>query len=57
MAKFLGAGVASAVIGAVVGVAAVFGVTAVVQDNARPQIDRSGQAGSSLLNQVEYGSR
>ncbi len=58
MAKFLGPGLGSAVIGAVLGgAAAVFGVTAAVQDNTRPDIDRSGNADSSLLNQVEYGSR
>ncbi|MBH0121718.1 DUF2613 domain-containing protein [Rhodococcus zopfii] len=57
MAKFLGPGLGSAVIGAVLGAAAVFGVTAAVQDNTRPEIDRSGNADSSLLNQVEYGSR
>ncbi|MBF0661219.1 MULTISPECIES: DUF2613 domain-containing protein [unclassified Rhodococcus (in: high G+C Gram-positive bacteria)] len=57
MAKFLGPGLGSAVIGAVLGVVAVFGVTAAVQENTRPQIDRSGNAESSLLNQVEYGSR
>lgn len=57
MAKFLGPGLGSAVIGVVLGAAAVFGVTAAVQDNSRPDIDRSGNADSSLLNQVEYGSR
>ncbi len=57
MAKFLGPALGSAVIGAVLGVVAVFGVTAAVQENTRPQIDRSGNAESSLLNQVEYGSR
>ncbi|MGN0042833.1 MULTISPECIES: DUF2613 domain-containing protein [unclassified Rhodococcus (in: high G+C Gram-positive bacteria)] len=57
MAKFLGPGLGSAVIGAVLGVVAVFGVTAAAQENTRPQIDRSGNAESSLLNQVEYGSR
>lgn len=57
MAKFLVPGVASAVIGAVVGVGAVLGVTAAAQDNTLPDIDRSGKADSSILNQVEYGSR
>lgn len=57
MAKFLGPGLASALIGAVVGVGVVLGVTAAVQENSRPQIDRTGNADSSLLNQVEYGSR
>ncbi len=57
MTKFLVPGVASAVIGAVLGLAAVFGVTAAASDNTRPDVDRSGNANSSLLNQVEYGSR
>ncbi|RVW09370.1 DUF2613 family protein [Prescottella agglutinans] len=57
MAKFLVPGVASAVIGALVGAGAVLGVTAAAQDNTLPDIDRSGNAPSSILNQVEYGSR
>ncbi|WP_430334248.1 DUF2613 domain-containing protein [Rhodococcus sp. ACT016] len=57
MAKFLVPGIASAVIGAVVGAGAVLGVTAAAQDNKLPDIDRSGNANSSILNQVEYGSR
>lgn len=57
MGKFLGPGLVSVVAGAVLGGIAVFGVTAAVQENSRPEIDRSGAADSSLLNQVEYGSR
>ncbi|MFD6860413.1 DUF2613 domain-containing protein [Rhodococcus sp. NPDC060086] len=57
MGKFLGAGLISAVAGAVVGAVAIFGVTAAVSETSRPEIDRSGNADSSLLNQVEYGSR
>jgi hypothetical protein len=57
MGKFLGPGLISVVAGAVVGAVAVFGVTAAVSENSRPEIDRSGNADSSLLNQVEYGSR
>ena len=57
MAKFLVPGIASAVIGAVVGAGAIIGITAAVQDNTLPDIDRTGNANSSLLNQVEYGSR
>ncbi|CAM3173714.1 DUF2613 domain-containing protein [Prescottella defluvii] len=57
MAKFLVPGIASAVIGAVVGAGAILGITAAVQDNTLPDIDRTGNADSSLLNQVEYGSR
>lgn len=55
--KFAVPGVASAVVGAVLGAVAVFAVTAALQQNTRPEIDRSGDAESSLLNNVEYGSR
>ncbi|CAM3040902.1 DUF2613 domain-containing protein [Skermania piniformis] len=55
--SFLGPGAASAVAGMLLGVVAVFGIVAAAQQNSRPDIDRSGNAGSSLLNQVEYGSR
>ncbi|MCP2276476.1 MULTISPECIES: DUF2613 domain-containing protein [Nocardia] len=55
--KFAVPGVASAVAGAVLGAIAVFVITAAVQQNTRPDIDRSGDADSSLLNNVEYGSR
>ncbi|MBY6680365.1 DUF2613 domain-containing protein [Rhodococcus sp. BP-316] len=47
----------SAVIGVVLGVAVVFGATAAASSDTRPEVDRSGNAESSLLNQVEYGSR
>jgi hypothetical protein len=57
MTKFLVPGVASAVIGAFLGAGVIFGVTAAASDNTRPEIDRSGNADSSVLNQVEYGSR
>ncbi|NLE78224.1 MAG: DUF2613 domain-containing protein [Rhodococcus sp.] len=57
MAKFLVPGAASAAIGAVVGVVAVLGITFAASENSRPEIDRSGNADSSILNQVEYGTR
>lgn len=57
MAKFVVPGAVSAAIGAVAGVVVVVGVTMAVQDNTRPEIDRSGNADSSILNQVEYGTR
>ncbi|MCJ0902035.1 hypothetical protein B2J88_09100 [Rhodococcus sp. SRB_17] len=57
MTKFLVPGVVSAVAGVVLGAAAIFGATAAASDNTRPEIDRSGNANSSILNQVEYGSR
>jgi hypothetical protein len=55
--KFAVPGVASAVIGAVLGAVAVFVVTAAAAQNSRPDVDRSGNQSSSLLNNVEYGSR
>ncbi|WP_433660448.1 DUF2613 domain-containing protein [Nocardia sp. CA-128927] len=55
--KFAVPGVVSAVGGAVLGVIAVLLVTVAVQQNSRPEIDRSGDKDSSLLNNVEYGSR
>ena len=57
MTKFLVPGAISAVAGVVLGAAAIFGATAAASDNTRPEIDRSGNADSSVLNQVEYGSR
>ncbi len=50
-------GVVAAVVGVVLGAGVVLGVTAAASENSRPDIDRSGNADSSLLNQVEYGSR
>ncbi|WP_433600102.1 DUF2613 domain-containing protein [Nocardia sp. CA-135953] len=54
--KFAVPGVASAVAGAVLGVIGVFVITMAVQQNTRPDIERSDST-SSLLNNVEYGSR
>jgi len=54
--KFAVPGVASAVAGAVLGVIAVFVITMAVQQNTRPDIERTDST-SSLLNNVEYGSR
>ncbi|MFC8044898.1 DUF2613 domain-containing protein [Nocardia sp. NPDC057353] len=57
MKSFAVPGLVSAVAGAVLGAIAVFVITAAAQQNERPEIDRSGNADSSLLNNVEYGSR
>ncbi|WP_194816419.1 DUF2613 domain-containing protein [Nocardia sp. XZ_19_385] len=54
--KFAVPGVASAVGGAVLGLLAVFAITAAVQQNTRPELDK-GDPDSSLLNNVEYGAR
>jgi hypothetical protein len=55
--KFAVPGVASAVAGAVIGAVAVFVITAAAEQNSRPAVDRSGNASSSLLGNVDYGSR
>ncbi|NKY53606.1 DUF2613 domain-containing protein [Nocardia vermiculata] len=55
--KFAVPGVASAVGGALLGVIAVFIVVTATAQNSRPEVDRSGDAASSLLNNVEYGAR
>ncbi|MCX5043050.1 DUF2613 domain-containing protein [Aldersonia sp. NBC_00410] len=55
--NFLVPGLVSALVGAVLGVGVIIGVTSAAEQNSRPDVDRSGNAGSSLLNQVEYGSR
>jgi hypothetical protein len=54
--KFAVPGVSSAVAGAVLGAIAVFVITIGVQQNSRPDIQRT-DSDSSLLNNVEYGSR
>ncbi|RJO76810.1 DUF2613 family protein [Nocardia panacis] len=55
--KFAVPGVASAVVGGLLGVASVFLITMAVEQNSVPTIDRSGDKDSSLLNDVQYGSR
>ncbi|WP_081706608.1 DUF2613 domain-containing protein [Nocardia sp. CNY236] len=55
--KFAVPGVASAVAGAFLGVVGVLVITTAMQQNSRPDIDRSGNKDSSLLNNVEYGQR
>lgn len=57
MGKFLGPGVVSAVVGAVLGTVAVLGITAAAAQNTRPDMGRENAAPSSLLGQVEYGQR
>ncbi|AHH22178.1 DUF2613 domain-containing protein [Nocardia nova] len=55
--KFAVPGAVSAVAGALLGVVAVFIVVTATAQNTRPDIDRSGDADSSLLRNVEYGAR
>ncbi len=54
--NFLVPGVASALAGVVLSAATIFGVTALAENDARPEsVPRLPE--SSVLNQVEYGSR
>ncbi|MFF0546828.1 DUF2613 domain-containing protein [Nocardia thailandica] len=55
--KFAVPAVASAIGGALLSAIAVFAITAAVQQNSVPSVDRSGDKDSSLLNTPEYGSR
>jgi hypothetical protein len=55
--KFAVPGVASAVAGAVLGTIAVLLITVAVQQNSRPEIQRGNDSSSSLLDNIEYGSR
>ena len=47
---------ASIVVGLLLGAAAVFGVTLMVQTDAKPPV-QAGDPASSVLNRVEYGDR
>ncbi|MFD3510048.1 DUF2613 domain-containing protein [Nocardia sp. NPDC058666] len=55
--KFAVPGLVSGLAGAVLGVIAVFGITAAAQQNSIPAPEESGDPGSSLLGNVQYGSR
>lgn len=57
MKSFALTGAASVIIGAIVGGLMVLGATSAVQQTKRPAIDRSANQNSSLLNNVQYGSR
>lgn len=50
-------GLVSALAGVAVGGLLVLGLTTAIEQNKRPEIDRSGDSQSSLLNNVEYGTR
>lgn len=47
---------ASLVVGLLLGAAAIFGVTLMLQQDARPPV-QAGDPASSVLNRVEYGDR
>jgi hypothetical protein len=56
MDRFIVPSAASIVVGLLLGAAAVFGVTLMVQQDTRPPL-QAGDPASSVLNRVEYGDR
>lgn len=56
MPRFVAPAVVSIVVGVLLGAAAVFGVTLMVEQDTKPRI-ASGDPQSALLNRVEYGDR
>jgi Protein of unknown function (DUF2613) len=56
MDRFLVPAAASIVVGLLLGAAAIFGVTLMVQQDSKPAL-QPGDPASSVLNRVEYGDR
>ncbi len=56
MNRFLVPAGASIVVGLLLGAAAVFGVTLMVQQDTKPPL-QAGDPAASVLNRVEYGDR
>ncbi|WKG03850.1 DUF2613 domain-containing protein [Mycolicibacterium sp. HK-90] len=56
MNRFVIPSAASIVVGLLLGAAAVFGVTLMVQEDTKPPL-QAGDPASSVLNRVEYGDR
>jgi hypothetical protein len=54
--RFVIPSAASVVVGLLLGAAAVFGVTLMVQQDTKPPL-QAGDPASSVLNRVEYGDR
>jgi hypothetical protein len=54
--RFVLPAAASIVVGLLLGAAAIFGLTLMVQQDTKPTI-QPGDPGSSVLNRVEYGDR
>ncbi len=54
--RFVLPAAASIVVGLLLGAAAIFGVTLMVQQDTKPPL-QAGDPGSSVLNRVEYGDR
>ncbi|MFE3541983.1 DUF2613 domain-containing protein [Nocardia sp. NPDC059177] len=55
--KFAVPGLISGLAGAVLGVIVVIGITAAAQQNSIPAPEATADPGSSLLGDVQYGSR
>ena len=56
MDRFIVPAAASIVVGLLLGAAAIFGVTLMVQQDTKPAV-APGDPASSVLNRVEYGDR
>ncbi len=56
MHRFLVPSAASIVVGLLLGAAAVFGVTLMLEQDTKPPL-QAGDPASSVLNRVEYGDR
>lgn len=56
MQRFLVPSAASIVVGLLLGAAAVFGVTLMLEQDTKPPL-QAGDPASSVLNRVEYGDR
>jgi hypothetical protein len=54
--RFVLPAAASIVVGLLLGAAAIFGLTLMVQQDTKPPA-QAGDPGSSVLNRVEYGDR
>lgn len=56
MNRFVAPAAASIVVGLLLGAAAIFGITLMVQQDSKPPLP-GGDPQSSVLNRVEYGNR
>ena len=56
MDRFLVPAAASVVVGLLLGAAAIFGITLMIQQDTKPPV-QAGDPASSVLNRVEYGDR
>jgi hypothetical protein len=56
MNRFVAPAAASVVVGLLLGAAAIFGISLMVQQDTKPPLP-GGDPASSVLNRVEYGNR